>query len=206
MAKNGPTVEMSRRYLLKTAMVAGSWAADAPAIEHPLMKPGRFTDKGRCPNCGMGLNMWGRTRHAFSNSEGAHETCSIRCLADMSRNLGEEPHDVRAALYLEPEKTVPADEAVYVVGSSAAGTMTMRSKVALPLPARRTPRPSSLATAARPWTSRTRSARPPPNLMRPGRGSRRTARKRARSRSPAPRTAAWSAVCTRPNIRTSMPR
>ena len=99
-------------------------------LEHPFKNPKNYTDKGRCPNCGMMLNMWARTRHEFSNSEGAHTTCSIHCLADMSQNSGESPKNTKVALYLHPKKIVAADMAFYVIGSSAKGTMTMNSKVA----------------------------------------------------------------------------
>ncbi|MEN8190934.1 MAG: nitrous oxide reductase accessory protein NosL [Thermodesulfobacteriota bacterium] len=106
------------------------FAGEVPAVEHPMQQPKNFTDKDRCPNCGMGLNMWARTRHEFTNSEGSHGTCSIRCLADMSKNSGEQPRDVKVALYLKPEQMVHGTSAVYVVGSSAKGTMTMNSKIA----------------------------------------------------------------------------
>ena len=99
-------------------------------IEHPIKKPKQYTDKGRCPNCGMMLNMWARTRHEFSNSEGVHSTCSIRCMADMVQNSGEKAAHVKTALYLHPETMVDAATASYVVGSSAKGTMTMKSKLA----------------------------------------------------------------------------
>jgi len=100
------------------------------AIEHPIQNPQQYTTKGRCPNCGMILNMWARTRHEFSNSEGTHTTCSIRCLADMSKKSGEQPGNTKVALYLHPEKMITTDKAIYVIGSSARGTMTMQSKVA----------------------------------------------------------------------------
>lgn len=105
-------------------------ARQADSIEHPIHHPPKYTDKGRCPNCGMMLNMWARTRHEFSNSEGTHSTCSIRCLADMSRNSGEHPGNTKVALYLHPEKMIAADKAFYVISSSAKGTMTMKSKIA----------------------------------------------------------------------------
>lgn len=112
-----------------TFLVSTSTAAEGE-IEHPMMKPANYTDKGNCPNCGMMLNMWARTRHAFSNSEGEFETCSIHCVADMSLKAGEAPKNVRAAIYLAPEKMVPAEQVFYVIGSSAPGTMTTKSKIA----------------------------------------------------------------------------
>lgn len=101
----------------------------AGKIIHPMKNPPKIT-KGKCPNCGMMLNMWARTRHSFTLSEGNFETCSIRCMADMGKKAGEKPKDVEAALYLNPKKMVPQDDAFYVVGSSAKGTMTMVSKIA----------------------------------------------------------------------------
>ncbi|MEN8198668.1 MAG: nitrous oxide reductase accessory protein NosL [Thermodesulfobacteriota bacterium] len=132
----------SRRLLLKGAAMAScygmilsalptiAWGGKGHSIEHPMHKPDHYTDKGRCPNCGMNLNMWARTRHEFSNSEGEFSTCSIRCLADMAVGSGEKAENVKVALYLEPEKMVAAQEASYVIGSAAAGTMTMKSKIA----------------------------------------------------------------------------
>jgi len=78
----------------------------------------------------MKLNMWARTRQEFSNSEGSHGTCSLRCMADMSQNIGEKPVQAKTALYLHPEKMVAVGSATYVIGSTAKGTMTMKSKLA----------------------------------------------------------------------------
>ncbi len=83
-----------------------------------------------CPNCGMVLKEWAHTNHEFSNSEGHFRTCSIHCLADMRKKSGLEPTNVVAALHLHPEKMVPADKAVYVIGSKDTGTMTQVSKLA----------------------------------------------------------------------------
>lgn len=83
-----------------------------------------------CPNCGMFLKQWAHTNHQFSNSEGRFRTCSIHCVADTSMKSGEGPERVQVALHLMPEKMIPAEGAVYVVGSTAPGTMTMVSKLA----------------------------------------------------------------------------
>lgn len=141
--KNKLTENFTRRKLLQRSLTTGVFviaanciptimlaAETSPSIEHPLKKPKKYTDKGRCPNCGMMLNMWARTRHEFSDSDGSHTTCSIRCMADMSQNSGEKPKNGRVALYLHPEKMVAVTTASYVVGSSAKGTMTMKSKLA----------------------------------------------------------------------------
>jgi len=97
---------------------------------HPMMQPEKFTDYPVCENCGMNRNMWGRTRHVFSNSEGTHYTCSIHCLADLSAKTEETPQNVMVALYTDPSTEIRAEKAVYVVGSTAPGTMTMNSKLA----------------------------------------------------------------------------
>ncbi len=134
---------LTRRVLIKGSLVTGILVVasnilpvsvlatgNAAAIQHPLKNKRLYTDKGRCPNCGMMLNMWARTRQEFHNSEGDHSTCSIRCMADMSQNSGENPENAKTALYLHPEKMVAVGSASYVIGSSAKGTMTMKSKLA----------------------------------------------------------------------------
>jgi len=135
--------EITRRALIKRSITIGVLVAvpclfpasvlaikNVAVIQHPLKNKGNYTDKARCPNCGMILNMWARTRHEFSNSAGTHSTCSIRCMADMSQNSGEIPENVHTALYLHPEKMVAVNSASYVIGSLANGTMTMKSKLA----------------------------------------------------------------------------
>jgi nitrous oxide reductase accessory protein NosL len=74
--------------------------------------------------------MWARTWKTFENSEGKSEACSFHCLADVALKSGEDPKNVQVALYTEPQKMIPAEKAVYVVGSKAPGTMTMKSKIA----------------------------------------------------------------------------
>ncbi len=97
---------------------AGLQAAEAPKAEK----------MSSCPNCGMMLKKWAHTNHAFTNSEGHFRTCSLHCVADMSKKSGEAPKDVRAALQFQPETMIPVENAVYVIGSKAPGTMTMVSK------------------------------------------------------------------------------
>ncbi|MEW6218741.1 MAG: nitrous oxide reductase accessory protein NosL [Thermodesulfobacteriota bacterium] len=133
---NGRLVGMVVTVLLVVglAVLSGTWvqAEDprVPDVEHPIMKPAMFTDKGKCENCGMGLNMWARTRHSFRIADGEHHVCSLHCLADVSAKAGEKPQAVMAAVYLAPEKMVDAASASYVVGSTARGTMSMVSKIA----------------------------------------------------------------------------
>lgn len=106
-----------------------TWPQDLCAVEHPFMPP-KSDLIGRCPNCGMLKSMWARTWKTFESSEGKFEVCSLHCLADIAVKSGEEPKNVMVALYLEPEKMIPQDNAIFVVGSKAKGTMTMTSKAA----------------------------------------------------------------------------
>jgi copper chaperone NosL len=128
--KLGAAAEVMAPHMEKPMMQPGMAEAKAPPVEHPMMKPAHYTDGDKCPNCGMMLNMWARTRHQFNLAGHTEETCSIHCLAERAVREGAEPTDIKVALYLEPEKTVPAEQAVYVVGSSAPGTMTTVSQVA----------------------------------------------------------------------------
>jgi nitrous oxide reductase accessory protein NosL len=61
---------------------------------------------------------------------GKYDVCSFHCLADMAIKAGEKPRTIETALYMAPEKMVPANSAWFVVGSKAKGTMTMNSKIA----------------------------------------------------------------------------
>lgn len=99
-------------------------------IEHPLKNPRKYTASGKCDNCRMDRNHWARTRHEFQNSKGTFHTCSIHCVADMNVRMKENPKNVKVAEYLHPEKMLDAEEAFYVVGSTAPGTMTGKSKIA----------------------------------------------------------------------------
>ncbi|MDQ7783501.1 MAG: nitrous oxide reductase accessory protein NosL [Desulfomonilaceae bacterium] len=104
-------------------------ASDPCAVQHPFMPP-KAEFAGQCPNCGMVRSMWARTWMEFENSTGQYGVCSFHCLADMAVKAGEEPRAVRTALYMAPEKMIPANEGWFVVGSKAKGTMTMNSKIA----------------------------------------------------------------------------
>ena len=128
---------LSRRTLLKSSLAASLitmlpssflWAGEE--IQHPVMGGIPGIKPGQCLNCGMSIPVWGRTRHSFTLSDAQYTSCSIRCLTDMARKAGLPAENVKVALYLKPEKVIPADKAIYVIGSKARGTMTMRSKLA----------------------------------------------------------------------------
>jgi len=106
-------------------------AEDPCAVPHPFMPP-KVEFVGQCPNCGMVHSMWARTWMAFENSSGKQDACSFHCLADMAIKAGEKPRSVETALYMAPEKMVPANTAWFVVGSKTKGTMTLNSKIAFP--------------------------------------------------------------------------
>ncbi|RJQ47942.1 MAG: hypothetical protein C4538_04660 [Nitrospiraceae bacterium] len=112
------------------AFAGAVFTAEKFSIEHPIKNPQKFTDHERCDNCGMNLNEWARTRHEFENSRGKFHTCSIHCVSVMKMKLNEPPKNVKVAEYLHPENMLDAGKASYVMGSTAPGTMTARSKVA----------------------------------------------------------------------------
>jgi len=74
--------------------------------------------------------MWARTWKAFENSKGRFEVCSFTCLAKIALKNGEIPLNVKVALYHDPNTMVAAQNAFFVVGSKAKGTMTKTSKLA----------------------------------------------------------------------------
>ena len=105
------------------------FATEKCNVLHPFMPPNsQFS--GECHNCGMKRPMWARTWHTYSQGDSVKEVCSIHCLAEASLNSGISPKNVKVALYLKPEVSIPVDEAFYVIGSKARGTMTMKSKLA----------------------------------------------------------------------------
>lgn len=106
------------------------FSAERLQIDHPLKGGHTYSEKARCDNCGMDLNKWARTRHEFTTQKGKFHTCSIHCVAVLEKKLNDPPGQVRAAEYLKPERMLDAEKAVYVIGSTAPGTMTRKSKIA----------------------------------------------------------------------------
>ena len=122
--------------VLPAPLVRGTAGAGETTIEHPLSKGLIGVPALHCPNCGMMVNKYARTRHAFSLGGKKYITCSIHCLADMIKKSGRKATDISAALYLEPLKMIPAENTLYVIGSDAKGTMTMHSKIGFADPKR----------------------------------------------------------------------
>ena len=133
---NHKRFQATKRHAIRALAVIGffflfnNYSFAVEEIIHPIMNPKMFSKNMSCPNCGMMINMWARTRHTFTNSHGDHETCSIRCLADFSTKAGEGPQKTMVASYLDPDTMISASQAVYVIDSKAKGTMTMKSKLA----------------------------------------------------------------------------
>ena len=117
-------------FAMEKSQPAMTTAKQTPDIEHPIKKPKMYSKTKRCPNCGMMINMWARTRHSFHHAEGDLTTCSIRCLADKTVNSGTGATNTQVAMYIDPDKMMPVENAAYVIGSTAPGTMTMKSKIA----------------------------------------------------------------------------
>lgn len=105
------------------------FAGNGCDVAHPLMPPNNDFP-GECHNCGMMRPMWARTWHTYALEGQELEVCSMHCLAEATMNSDTIPQNVQVALYLAPEKSIAADQAFYVVGSKARGTMTMNSKLA----------------------------------------------------------------------------
>jgi len=86
--------------------------------------------KSWCPVCGMNLKMFYKTNHAVKLDDGtAFQYCSIRCLcADEQNHKGH----IKAKLVVDAatEKFIDVEDAHYVIGSNAPGTMTRVSKIA----------------------------------------------------------------------------
>jgi len=102
--------------------------ADACRVQHPIMPPdNRYP--GRCPVCGMIRPMWARTWITFSPVMEVSEVCSFHCLADWALKSGQDPEGVMLTIYHHPEKSIPAEKAFIVMGSTAAGTMSPVSKI-----------------------------------------------------------------------------
>ncbi|MDA3970139.1 MAG: nitrous oxide reductase accessory protein NosL [Desulfobulbaceae bacterium] len=111
---------------LPSMLIAGEHTGQ---FNHPITTGEQYSQATHCPNCGMDINMWARTRHQFTIGTTSYETCSLRCLADTVLRAGEGPHAVQAGVYLDPKIMGEAVKGWYVIGSSAPGTMTHKSKL-----------------------------------------------------------------------------
>jgi copper chaperone NosL len=105
-----------------------SFASDRVQVDHPLMPPSPQYS-GQCPLCGMVRAMWARTWIEFDQTDGVSQVCSFHCLADLTHKAGVLPKNIRLAVYHAPQKMIDSAAAVIVMGSTAKGTMSSRSKI-----------------------------------------------------------------------------
>jgi copper chaperone NosL len=127
---------LKRRIFVKALAAAPIGFALSPTIvkgsdcniQHPFMPPNERY-KGQCPVCGMVRSMWARTWITFDEVKNVSQVCSFHCLADWILKSGKEPTNVMLTIYHQPEISVPASDAVIVIGSTAAGTMSPVSKI-----------------------------------------------------------------------------
>ena len=125
-----------RRRFLKTIALTPIVLSPLPAAVsamdctemHPFMPPRNEFD-GQCPVCGMVRPMWARTWITFDVHQGVEQACSFHCLADWTAKTGRQPSNIMLAVYHEPSRMIPAEQAVVVLGSAAAGTMSPVSKI-----------------------------------------------------------------------------
>ncbi len=83
-----------------------------------------------CSVCGMNLKMFYKTNHAIKLGDGtAKQYCSIRCLCVDKPNYKNHIEEVLVA-DAKSEKLINVEDAFYVIGSKARGTMTKTSKIA----------------------------------------------------------------------------
>jgi nitrous oxide reductase accessory protein NosL len=127
---------LNRRNFLKSVAAAPIGLALLPNgvkgmdcnIQHPIMPPINQY-KGQCPVCGMVRSMWARTWITFNEVKNVSQVCSFHCLADWILKSGQDPANVTLTVYHQPDTAIPASDAVIVIGSTAAGTMSPVSKI-----------------------------------------------------------------------------
>jgi copper chaperone NosL len=101
---------------------------DANPLENELKK------YPKCPYCGMDRAQFHHARHLVQYADDLVDgTCSIHCLSiSLAINLDREPKAIYAPDNASAEAIKPlvnVDQATYLIGGSAPGVMTHRSKV-----------------------------------------------------------------------------
>lgn len=97
-----------------------------PADKATILQTGDA--KSFCPECGMNLPMFYKTNHAATVDGKVKQYCSLHCVvSDMEKGL--KLDDIKV-VDNHSLKFVDATKALYVVGSSKKGTMSMVSKYA----------------------------------------------------------------------------
>lgn len=86
--------------------------------------------KNWCPVCGMNLKKFYKTNHAVKLDDGKYKQyCSIRCMLQDYEGLHSIVKEI-LVMDAKSEKFIHTENAFYVVGSKAPGTMTKTSKYA----------------------------------------------------------------------------
>jgi len=127
---------LNRRNFLKSLAAAPIGLAVLPngvtgadcKVQHPFIPPNNQYE-GQCPVCGMVRSMWARTWISFDEVKNVSQVCSFHCLADWSLKSGQAPTNVMLTIYHQPDTSIPVSDAVIVIGSTAAGTMSPVSKI-----------------------------------------------------------------------------
>lgn len=104
-------------------------APDANPLQDELKK------YPKCPYCGMDRREYHHARHLVQYSDDLVDgVCSIHCLAiSLAVNLDREPKAIYAAdnaSGAEVKPLIDVDKAVYLIGGTQKGVMTMRGKFA----------------------------------------------------------------------------
>ena len=97
-----------------------------PADKATILQDGKA--KMFCPECGMTLPMFYKTNHAATVDGKVKQYCSIHCIVEDTKK-GSKLTDIKV-VDVNSLKFIDASKALYVVGSSKKGTMTMVSKYA----------------------------------------------------------------------------
>ena len=86
-------------------------------------------EKSYCKMCGMHLPTFYKTNHAADTKNGVKQYCSIHCAVDDHEHHHSDLHNIKV-VDTNSLEFIKADSAIYVVGSSKKGTMSMVSKYA----------------------------------------------------------------------------
>jgi nitrous oxide reductase accessory protein NosL len=113
---------------ITTMLIKNEALGEVCEAQHPFMPP-KIQYQGQCPVCGMVRPMWARTWITFAEFKNVSQVCSFHCLADWILKSGQEPTNVMLTIYHQPDTSIPASDAVIVIGSTAAGTMSPVSKI-----------------------------------------------------------------------------
>ena len=97
-----------------------------PADKATILQTG--DTKMFCPECGMTLPMFYKTNHTATVDGKVKQYCSIHCVVEDAKK-GSKLTNIKV-VDVNSLKFIDADKALYVVGSSKKGTMTMTSKYA----------------------------------------------------------------------------